>query len=125
MYYTLLSEVATLDPSLRTYVNNLPSAMRNPPEEPASLEDDATFFRRLIERLSDRGEDVVLVAHSYGGVVGTECVKGVTKSERQAQGKKGGVVRIVYLTSHVPGVGHSLTDEIGEPPKEMVTVGEV
>ena len=115
----------TLSPTLKTYVNNLPSATRNAPEEPASLQDDATFFRGLIKKLADRGEDVVLVAHSYGGLVGTEAVMGMSKAERHRVGKDGGVVRIIYLSAHVPEAGPSSTNEIEEPPKEMVEVGEV
>ncbi len=91
MYYTLLDEIAKLDPTIKAYVNNLPSATRNPPESPASLQDDVVFFRGLIERLADRGEDVVVMAHSYGGIVGTDCLKGVTKAAREKQGKTGGV----------------------------------
>ncbi len=124
MYYATLSAMSKLKPDLQTYVSNLPSAIRNPPEEPATLSDDATHFTSLIEKLADEGKDIVLVAHSYGGLVATE-IKGVTKSERESKGKKGGMIRIVYLAAHVPEVGKSLRDQIGEPPAAMVSVGEV
>jgi pimeloyl-ACP methyl ester carboxylesterase len=125
MYYPTLDALSKLSSTLPTYVNNLPSAIRNPPEEAATLADDATFFRGIIEKLADQGTDVVLVGHSYGGVVATECVKGVTKAEREGQGLKGGVVRIVYLASHAPGAGRSLNEVVGDPPAAMVKESEV
>lgn len=125
MYYTVLDEIVKLDPDIKAYVNNLPSATRNPPESPASLEDDVDFFQSLIEKIADHGEDVVVMAHSYGGIVGTESVKGMTKAARKEQGKPGGVVRIVYLSAQVPPVGRSLLDQAGELPEETVRIGKV
>ena len=37
----------------------------------------------------------------------TESTKGLRKEERQAQGKKGGVVSLAYMTALVPAVGTS------------------
>ena len=125
MYYTLLDEIAKLDPTIKAYVNHLPSATRNSPKSPACLQDDAVFFRRLIDILADRGEDVVVMAHSYGGVVGTECLRGVTRAARQEQGKTCGVVRIVYLSAQVPPLGRSLLDQSGEISEETIEIGNV
>ncbi|OAP55372.1 hypothetical protein AYL99_10345 [Fonsecaea erecta] len=124
MYYEVVDEIKKLSGSDSVFVNNLPSASRNPPEEPATLEDDATFFRAIVEKLADQGKDVVLVAHSYGGVVGTETLRGVGKAERQARGQSGGVVRIVYLSAHVLEAGVSVKSRVGEPPPEMVETGK-
>jgi pimeloyl-ACP methyl ester carboxylesterase len=130
MYYPLQAAITALSPKQKTYVANLPSAIRNPPEPPATLQDDAAFFRGLIEKLADQGDyddskDIILVAHSYGGVVATETLRGVSKRERSKAGKQGGVVRVVYLAAHVPRVGFSLEDTVGKPPPAMVAVGEV
>ena len=59
------------------------------------------------EKLADEGKNVILLAHSYGGVPVTESTKGLRKEERQAQGKKGGVVSLAYMTALVPAVGTS------------------
>ncbi|KAK5553546.1 hypothetical protein LTR46_008521 [Exophiala xenobiotica] len=96
-----------------TIVDNLPSASRSPPEPAATMADDAAFFHDIVEKLADQGKDVVLVTHSYGGVVGTEASKGLSKSERTEAGKYGGLVRLVYLTSVVPTPGNSLGDLMG------------
>ena len=57
----------------------------------------------------------------YIGVPCTESLKGVTKKEREQQGKKGGVVRMAYLTALAPRLGESgaqtLGDTVGVPPQ--------
>lgn len=99
-------------------VKTLPSSARTPPEQPATLAEDAAFFHDIVEGLSDQGKDVVLVMHSYGGVVGSECSRGLSKEERAAVGKAGGITRLVFLTCVVPEVGASLQDTTssGSPP---------
>ncbi|KIW22402.1 uncharacterized protein PV07_12290 [Cladophialophora immunda] len=124
LYFDVVDRIQTLSGSKSVFVNNLPSASRNPPEDPATLDDDAKFFRAIIEKVANQGKDVVVVAHSYGGVVGTETLRGVGKAERQARGQPGGVVRLVYLAAHVPSAGHSLKSMVGEAPREMVETGE-
>lgn len=85
-----------------------------PPEKPATLQQDAAYFRGIIEALSNQGKDVVVVGHSYGGIVATESVKKVTKSERQAQGKSaGGVVKIIYVASIVAQIGETAIQAMG------------
>lgn len=77
---------------------------------PPTMYDDAAFIAKNVESLADEGKDVLIIMHSYGGVPGTESVKGLSKSERQKQGKKGGVVRFAYMTCLVPAVGVSAAD---------------
>ena len=76
-------------------------------EEPPTMYDDATFIAKETKSLADEGKNVILVAHSYGGVPATESTKGLGKDERAAQGKKGGIVRLAYMTAMVPAVGMS------------------
>ncbi|KAF2847040.1 alpha/beta-hydrolase [Plenodomus tracheiphilus IPT5] len=72
------------------------------------LADDAKFVNDFVEKIANEGNEVVLLAHSYGGVPASECLKGITAKERTAQGKKGGVVRIAYMTCVIPRVGENL-----------------
>lgn len=95
-------------------VKNLPSASRLPPEKAATLYEDADYFRGVAEELADEGKDVIFVTHSYGGVVGTEAARNALKTQRQAAGKPGGIVRIVYVTSVVPTPGNSLRSLMGD-----------
>src|SRR4051812_40303389 len=63
----------------------------------ATMEDDAAYIHGIAEKLCDEGKDVVIGMSSYGGVPGTEACKSLVKKERKAEGKKGGVVALVYL----------------------------
>jgi alpha-beta hydrolase superfamily lysophospholipase len=49
---------------------------------------DVEAISKAIAEEADRGQDVVLFMHSYGGVVGTESCRGLGKKERVAAGKK-------------------------------------
>ncbi|CAN9128428.1 unnamed protein product [Alternaria alternata] len=70
--------------------------------------DDAKYINDFVMKLANDGNEVVVIAHSYGGCAATESLKNVTKKEREQQGKAGGVVRIAYLTAAVPRLGESV-----------------
>jgi pimeloyl-ACP methyl ester carboxylesterase len=83
-----------------TVVDQLPSAGT----DPASLGDlsaDAAYVRRVLD---DLDEPVVLVGHSYGGMVITELADDP------------GVRHSVYLTAFWPQRGQSLLDILGDRP---------
>jgi hypothetical protein len=77
------------------------------------MKEDAAYFRGIAEFLASKGKDVVVLGHSYGGIVATECVKGVTKAEREEQGKPGGVVKVLYLASVLGDVGQGSLEAMG------------
>lgn len=52
------------------------------PGEPPTMYDDAAFIANHVTSLADSGKDVILVTHSYGGTLGTESVRGLSKQER-------------------------------------------
>lgn len=98
-------QVATVD---------LPSVGKRS-EGPAGLYDDAEAVRTQVRAFADEGLDVVLVGNSYGGWVITEAAKGISTSERQAEGKEGGLKHMVYLASGFsPDVGLSVSDLLGD-----------
>ncbi|KAM0276532.1 hypothetical protein ACHAQH_006633 [Verticillium albo-atrum] len=75
--------------------------------------EDTESVRGELERLINFGNEVVLVAHSYGGVPSSNAVKGITVKDRAAEGKKGGVLMLVYLASFAIPAGTSLEDGVG------------
>ncbi|KAJ6514170.1 Alpha/beta hydrolase fold-1 [Mycena vitilis] len=81
-------------------------------EKAPSMYDDAAKVASLACQLADEGKDVVLVAHSYGGLVACESARGLAKSAREKEGKKGGIVRIVLVSAVVPREGHTLADDV-------------
>ncbi|KAJ9301228.1 hypothetical protein DTO271G3_1363 [Paecilomyces variotii] len=86
-------------------IGELPSVICEPPQPAATMAEDAAAFHRIIERLCDEDKRVVILTHSYGGIVGNESANGLSKKDREKQGRKGGVIKIVYLTSIVGEVG--------------------
>lgn len=80
-----------------------------PPGGWANGYDDAKVVRNEVEKLLERGKDVLLVAHSYGGWVATEAAAPeLQKKSRETQGHSTGVVGIFYAVANVLPKGHSL-----------------
>lgn len=77
---------------------------------PPTIYDDAAHIAAFVRGLVDAGEDVVLLAHSYGGTPTSQSLLGLTARERRAKGEKGGVVRVGYITAVVPPVGKNLIE---------------
>jgi hypothetical protein len=102
----------------------LPSIGKKP-GPPPTLYDDANLIASEAERFVDDGKDVVLIAHSYGGVVASQAVKGLSKKERESQGKKCGIVRIGYLTALVPDEGKVGGSANDPEMKSSIEVDEV
>lgn len=85
-------------------------------QQPATMHDDAAAIAREVASLVDQGKEVILVAHSYGGVPASESIKGLAKTE--GRGKVGGVVNLAYLTALVPQLGASAADMLADIPAE-------
>jgi hypothetical protein len=84
-----------------------PSSTLEPPF-PTSIDADVEAIRTAVLKAADAGNDVVLVLHSYGGIPGSEASKGLSKEERAKDGKKGGIVRLVYVTAFAIPEGVSM-----------------
>lgn len=77
---------------------------------------------RLIE---DHGKAIIAVPHSYGGVITTQAIEErFTKHSRDADGKRGGVVGILYMCVFLLEAGQSLAGAFGGslPPYVVVDV---
>jgi alpha-beta hydrolase superfamily lysophospholipase len=91
------------------------------PREPATLQEDASHVRSVVEQLIGEGEgkEIVVVAHSYGGTVATEALEGLVTKD----GK--GVKRLVLLSATVPRVGETqvtaMRSEAGSLPENFVS----
>lgn len=82
---------------------DLPSCGAEPPL--GDFSPDVEAISKAIAEEADKGQDVVLFMHSYGGIVGTEACRGLGKKERAAAGKQGGVARLIYCTAFLVGEG--------------------
>jgi pimeloyl-ACP methyl ester carboxylesterase len=98
-YPTVYTTVLTLNPS-------------NPQD--VSTSQDAEHVRnKFFLPLLDEGKDIVVIAHSYGGVVGGAAAAGLSKIERLAQGKSSGILGLLYIVGNIVGDGQSLLQAIG------------
>jgi hypothetical protein len=74
---------------------NLASVGAEPPLKDFS--EDVKAVRDAISSEVEQEHDVVVAVHSYGGVPGCEAIKGFTKEDQAAKGKKGGVVKLLFI----------------------------
>lgn len=71
--------------------------------------DDTAKIRSALLKLVDAGKEVIIVAHSYGGVVASNSVHGgLSIDQRAAESKPGGIVILLYLCAFFTPVGSSL-----------------
>lgn len=107
---------------IRTVVVSTPSVGRKEGRPPATMSDDAQEISNVVSKLLDEGEDVVLMTHSYGGIPGTESLKNISRKAREAEGKKGGIEKLVYLTSMVLQPGTSNLEAFGGALPDFLTM---
>lgn len=84
----------------------LPSVGAEPPLE--NLDEDVHLIHGAVERLADAGKEVVVVMHSYGGIPGTEAIKGLSRIDRKEKALEGGVVALVYMCAWMVAEGESV-----------------
>lgn len=96
------------------------------PEVPTkNLSDDTVAARRIIQQRVEEGKQVVVVAHSYGGMVGGGAVKDLGYMQRQAAGKQGGVTMLIYMAAFVATKGSAVLDLLGGTPPPWMNFAEV
>lgn len=88
-------------------VVGLKSSRKDPINPSPGLADDVKEASSVLKGHVDQGRDVVLLMHSYGGMVGTEATRGLSRVEREKDGLKGGIVRMVFLASIFAPPGRS------------------
>ena len=78
--------------------------------------------RKVLSKVLEYGKDILLLCHSYGGVVGSCAVEGLSTVEREKEGKRGGVKLVVYLSAFMIPKGKSLLDMLGGQPLPWMDV---
>ena len=110
----------------RTVHPRLPSCSdtENPDFPKRTLVDDATAIRTELDRLIEHeGKDVVVIMHSYGGLVGSEAVtEEFSRVKRKEKGLPGGVIHLFYYAAFVLEEGQSVLSAFGESPNNDVKV---
>ena len=91
-----------------------------------SLIDDALKIRsELIRQVEYGGKTVIVVMHSYGGLVGSEAIaEELSYSKRQGQGLPGGVIHLFFYAAFLLEEGKSVLSAFGESPNNDVKVSQ-
>lgn len=77
-------------------------------------DDDVAMIRQLIQRSVDAGQYVLVLMHSYGGIVGSETVlEEQSAIDRSAKGLPGGIVRMVFMSAFLMLPGQSVVEAQG------------
>jgi pimeloyl-ACP methyl ester carboxylesterase len=95
-------------------------AKASAPRDIASLRDNV-----LLPLLNEHGKDVVILAHSYGGVVAGGAARGLAKGTRRAQGHSTGVVGLIYVAGNITLDEESLFSAVGGAYPPFIKVGKV
>lgn len=74
---------------------------------------DVEAIRVAITKAADAGQEIVVVAHSYGGIPSSQAIEAFDINSRKAAGKSGGVVHILYLAAFLLPEGASLDSSVG------------
>ena len=90
-----------------------------------TLADDVSSLRTRLVALADEGKEIVLIAHSYGGLVGGCAVEDLGFTDRAKAGKKGGVTILVYMCALVGTKGASMLEMLGGKMLPWLDIGEV
>lgn len=95
------------------------------PEFPQlSLVDDALAVRtELTRQIEYEEKNVVVVMHSYGGLVGSEAItEELSYPKRHAQGLPGGVIHLFFYSAFLLNEGQSVLSAFGESPNNDIKV---
>lgn len=79
----------------------------------SSLPDDIYYVRSIISKLKTQRKSVILVLHSYGGMVGTEAAFGLEADPKKPE--DGGIIALIYMCAFMPLEGNSLVTTMGAP----------
>ncbi|CRL20044.1 unnamed protein product [Penicillium camemberti] len=103
---------------LATEAISTPSVGAFPPDK--GLHADIEHTRAILKEMVEAGRQIVVVNHSYGGMVGAGAVEGLGYSQRCKAGLPGGVIMVAWMAAFVTPKGKSVKDMLGNFPPWMV-----
>ncbi|KAF2654653.1 alpha/beta-hydrolase [Lophiostoma macrostomum CBS 122681] len=113
----------------QTFQPELPTCteIESPGFAKKDLNDDTKVVRDVIEDLVEqKGRKVIVVMHSYGGLVGSNAVlEKWDLDKRQSLGLAGGVAHLFYFSAFIMGKGQSVLGTYGESPNNEEKDGKL
>ena len=77
----------------------------------------------LVELVEKQEKTVVIIMHSYGGLVGSEAIpENLAYEFRRSKGLTGGVSYLILYAAFILGVGQSVLGVFGESPSNDILV---
>jgi len=95
-----------------------PSSPQTATATPATFEDDCEAVRSVVLRELETA-DVLVVAHSYGGVPASNALQGLSPSARAASNHTTSVVGIAYMCAAALPAGTTFLQALGGQPLQI------
>jgi pimeloyl-ACP methyl ester carboxylesterase len=93
--------------------SSLPSLNPSDPDTTTTTSDSTFIREQVLGPLLEKGTDILLVMHSYGGSPGSVAARGLSKVERMSGGLQGGVIGLVFIAALLAPEGASLLAMVG------------
>ncbi|KAB8216217.1 Alpha/beta hydrolase fold-1 [Aspergillus novoparasiticus] len=85
---------------------------------------DTNAVRALVEPAVNAGQDVIIISHSWSGLPVNSALEGLSRAERQQEGKQGGVTKLIFISAFLPDIGESLVGAFGGVPPEWYVMND-
>lgn len=82
----------------------------------SDLQPDIDAVRCIVDQEAEEDNDIIVILHSWAGLPVSSALEGLSKSERQTKGRKGGIVKLLFITAFIPILGESLVGAFGGTP---------
>ena len=94
-------------------VPSLPSCDAQDPQDATCSADAEAVRKQIVSSIDTVDKDIVVVAHSYGGIPAGGAAHGLSKIARAKEGKKGCVIGLVYVSGFIVPENSSLLEIMG------------
>jgi pimeloyl-ACP methyl ester carboxylesterase len=99
----------------------LPTATSN---RKANFKDDITAVQDAIRAETTKGRDVVIISHSYGGMVANSAIKGFARPKDSAKTDSGYIVGNIVMASGFTQSGMTFLEMVGGRPPPIWKINE-
>ena len=103
----------------------LPSVNSVTPTAATCAKDADSVREKLISAIEADGKDILVIAHSYGGIPTGGASRGLSKASRRQEGKSGGVLGLIYMCAHVVPEGTTVLGYLGIDYPPWVQLNQV
>lgn len=113
------------DAGFSTHPGAYPSCNPSNPATATCQSDIASLRESILLPLVQQGREVVVVAHSYGGVVAGAAAKDLDKQTRETQAQPGSIIGLIYVAGNITLDGEPLLEAVGGAYPPFIKTGKV